>query len=148
MAPALSYAKVRRWEMLPKHAWLQAAEGGVSLYVGHDTNLDGVAVMLGLAWPHAPPYPANTTVPGSILRLTASGGTVSAAYLYTEFENASGAMAEVDAVFPNGESSMPLASLLSRASSRIDKRCPSIWSLTSHALIEGRSRRTSIAEMS
>ncbi|KAL3912453.1 MAG: hypothetical protein SGPRY_008335, partial [Prymnesium sp.] len=25
---AISYAKVRRWEMLPKHAWLQAAESG------------------------------------------------------------------------------------------------------------------------
>ena len=26
--PSLSYQKVRRWEMLPKHAWLQAAESG------------------------------------------------------------------------------------------------------------------------
>ena len=27
-APLLSYQKVRRWDMLPKHAWLQAAESG------------------------------------------------------------------------------------------------------------------------
>ena len=26
--PLLSYQKVRRWDMLPKHAWLQAAESG------------------------------------------------------------------------------------------------------------------------
>ena len=107
---------------------LQVADGGVSLYVGHDTNLDGISVMLSLSWPHAPPYPANTTVPGSMLRLTTSGvgdaATVQAAFIYPKtFTNDDGDVAEVEALFANGKSTMPLAELASLANSRIDPRC-------------------------
>ena len=34
--------------------------------------------MLDLAWPNAAPYPANTTVPGGMLRLTTEGGGLGA----------------------------------------------------------------------
>ena len=80
-----------------------SSKGGVSLYVGHDTNLDGISTMLSLGWPSAPPYPANTTVPGGTLRLTRTGeganATVDAAFLYTRFEDESGKMAEVGRSF-------------------------------------------------
>lgn len=103
------------------------SKGCASVYVGHDTNLDGIAVMLGLQWPHAPPYPANTTVPGATLRLTTTGvgasANVSAAFLYTQFENASGVMAEVEALFGNGLPTISLAELTSFAEARIDQRC-------------------------
>lgn len=107
---------------------VQAADGGVSLYVGHDTNLDGIAVMLSLAWPSAPPYPANTTVPGGLLRLTTTGmgdaATVSAAFIYPKtFSNDDGDVAEVEALFASGNSTMPLAELTRLADARIDPRC-------------------------
>ena len=107
---------------------LQAVDNGVSLYVGHDTNLDGLAVMLSLSWPKAPPYPANTTVPGGLLRLTTRGAgdaaTVDAAFLYPKtFADDDGAVAEAAALFPNGKSTMPLAELVSLANARIDPRC-------------------------
>ena len=73
---------------------LSTPGSGASLYVGHDTNLDGIAVMLDLSWPHPTPYPANTTVPGGILRLTTEGegsaANVSAAFLYTDLTDESG----------------------------------------------------------
>ena len=106
---------------------LAAPNHGVSLYVGHDTNLDGIAVMLSLAWPNASPYPSNTTVPGGILRFTTNGvgaaATVSAAFLYTDFKDASGNLTEVEAHFPNGKSTVTLSALRSMADERIDKRC-------------------------
>ena len=104
-----------------------SSKGGVSLYVGHDTNLDGISTMLSLGWPSAPPYPANTTVPGGTLRLTRTGeganATVDAAFLYTRFEDESGKMAEVEALFPNGKATISLAELQKLADGRIDKKC-------------------------
>lgn len=101
--------------------------GGASLYVGHDTNLDGLSALLGLGWPAAPPYPANTTVPGGMLRLTATaaGGAtaVCASFLYTRFEDASGGMAEVDALFPTGKPCISLVQLTQLAAAVVDKRC-------------------------
>jgi len=113
---------------------LRTADAGVSLYVGHDTNLDGLAVMLSLAWPHAPPYPANTTVPGSMIRLTTRGegaaATVDAAFLYpSSFANDEGAMAEVEAIFPNGQATIALEELLKLAGARIDTRCVNLTAL-------------------
>jgi len=107
---------------------LQAEGSGASLYVGHDTNLDGIAVMLSLSWPDPKPYPPDTTVPGGLLRLTASGAgdaaTVSAAFLYPEtFANDEGQVAEVPAYFADGRSAMPLAQLTRMAKARIDPRC-------------------------
>ena len=106
---------------------LQAPDHGVSLYVGHDTNLDGISVMLDLAWPSAPPYPANTTVPGGLLRLTTEGAgegaTVSAAFLYTDLRHDDGRIVEVAATFANGRSNMSLAELAAFAQARIDQRC-------------------------
>ena len=79
---------------------------------------------LRLAWPHAPPYPANTTVPGGMLRLTAEAdGNVSAAFLYTTFDEDTGDMRTVDAPFAHGTPSMPLTQLVNEARTRIDGRC-------------------------
>ena len=103
---------------------LEANQMGVSLYVGHDTNLDGVSALLDLAWPTAPPYPANTTVPGGTLRLTRmAGSVVCASFLYTTFGDAEGSMSAVDAIFPGGKSCIPLAQLSDLVKHAVDKRC-------------------------
>ena len=98
---------------------------GASLYVGHDTNLDGIAQLLDLAW-DATPYPTNTTVPGGILRLTASGtgkdATVSGAFLYSNLADGDGKMREVEASF-GGKGSISLAELSNLAKQKIDARC-------------------------
>ena len=106
---------------------LATPEAGVSLYVGHDTNLDGIAVMLDLAWPDVAPYPANTTVPGGMLRLSAEGtganASVSAAFLYTDLSLDVGKLLEAEALFANGQSRTTLGELQRLARARIDKRC-------------------------
>jgi len=102
---------------------LAAPDNGVSLYVGHDTNLDGISVMLDLAWPKAAPYPANTTVPGGMLRLSTEGGVVSAAFMYTDLSKDEGDLLEVEALFPNGKSTIALSDLQAMAKARIDERC-------------------------
>ena len=51
-----------------------------TFYVGHDTNLDGLGVLLNLSW--APePYPRDATPPGAILRLSAAGDEIRADYM-------------------------------------------------------------------
>jgi len=83
--------------------------------------------MLDLAWPHAPPYPANTTVLGGMLRLTTEGtgsdANVSAAFLYTDLIDDDGDMVEVEAYFANGASRISLSELTRLAKARIDERC-------------------------
>jgi hypothetical protein len=77
-----------------------------ALYVGHDTQLDGLAVLLNLTWA-APPYPTDVTAPGSMLRLTVSGegeeAMVQADYLYTTFETTGGQMHVATTRFKGGE---------------------------------------------
>lgn len=93
-----------------------------ALYVGHDTQLDGLAVLLNLTWA-APPYPTDVTAPGSMLRLTVSGegeeATVQADYLYTTFETTGGQMHVATTGFKGGEleGSASSASSTSSASS-------------------------------
>lgn len=107
---------------------LSDASNGASLYVGHDTNLDGLGAMLDLAWPSVPPYPANTTVPGGLLRLSATGtgddAEVSAAFLYTDLRDDSGQIAESAVTFgPEGKTSVTLGELNALATARSDARC-------------------------
>lgn len=101
---------------------LASAEGGASVYVGHDTNLDEIAVLLDLAWESAAPYPANTTAPGSLLRLTRTGDEVTADFLYTTFETADGALTTAPVALA-GAPSMTLAALQAKATQRIDPKC-------------------------
>eukprot|EP00912_Choanoflagellata_sp_UC4_P001082 UC4_evm1s669 len=65
-----------------------------SLYMGHDGNLDGLAILMNLSWnPH--PFPANATPPGSALRfdlLQIIGSKqlyIRASFLFSTFERAS-----------------------------------------------------------
>ena len=97
----------------------------VRLYVGHDTQLDGLAALLDLSW-HAPPYPADSSPPGSMIRLTADGdGKVSAAFLSSTFDGEhAGAVSEVAATI-DGKASMPLWELQKRVNETIDWGCVS-----------------------
>lgn len=98
------------------------ADYGVSMYVGHDTNLDGLNVLLGLQW-DASPYPENATPPGGMLRLTLSEGKVRAAFLYTTFESTDGNMTEVPARFGGVSDTMDLDEFVDSARQTVDWRC-------------------------
>jgi hypothetical protein len=96
----------------------------VRVYVGHDTQLDGIAALLNLSW-LAPPYPAGSTPPGSIIRITKDdSGIVRAAFLSTAFEDSAtaGDVHTVPATFA-GAVSMPLDDFRSRINATIDHHC-------------------------
>jgi hypothetical protein len=78
---------------------VSAAEGGTTLYVGHDTDLMVLKGMLGLLWTPAP-FPSNATIPGSMLRFVREGDRVRATLFYVKtFSDTSGEMLSVDAAF-------------------------------------------------
>lgn len=79
--------------------------------------------MLDLAWPNAAPYPANTTVPGGMLRLTTEGGNVTAAFLYTDLSKDDGTVVEAEALFANGQASITLEEIRALGAARIDQKC-------------------------
>ena len=99
-----------------------------SIYVGHDTNLDGIAVLLNLTW-SAPPYPRDATPPGSLLKLTRDGdgddATITAEFLYATFEDESGDLKAATTRFLQGSSgaTMPLAEFERRVKATLDWRC-------------------------
>ena len=110
------------------------ARNAASLYVGHDTNLDGLAVLLNLSWAplQGAPYPRDATPPGSMLRLTRSGdgadAVVSADFLYTSFEvplgpDQLGQMWGTPAKFSGGREQMPLSKFAAAARGVLDWRC-------------------------
>lgn len=105
---------------------MQAAATSASLYVGHDTQLDGLAALLNLTWA-APPYPRDTTPPGAILRLTRTGdgdaAYVEASLLYTSLEDEKGEMLLAATAFANGDASMPLATFEAAVRHSIDWSC-------------------------
>ena len=85
--------------------------------------LGGQAALLDLRW-HAPPYPADSSPPGSVIRLTSHGdGTVSAAFLSSVFDGEhAGAVREVSATI-DSKASMPLWELQKRVNETIDWAC-------------------------
>ena len=106
-----------------------AAGGGgqkAALYVGHDAQLDGLGSLLNLSWA-APPFPRNATPPGSMLRITRTGGTGSAEvtidFLYTTFESTAGDMHAENASFAAGRRSMPLDEFNARVGGSIMWDC-------------------------
>ena len=113
------------------HVRKDLVEGsGATLYVGHDTTLDQMGVLLNLTFADMPPYPANTPAPGSILKLEASDDangdrTVKATYFYVAtFEDDDGALKTAGATtFAGGAASMPLDEFAARANATIDAAC-------------------------
>ena len=113
------------------HARRDLVEGsGATLYVGHDTTLDQMGVLLNLTFADMPPFPTNTPAPGSILKLEASddadgGRSVTATYFYVEdFEHDDGALARAGSTtFAGGATSMPLEEFAARANATIDYAC-------------------------
>ena len=113
------------------HARRDLVEGsGATLYVGHDTTLDQMGVLLNLTFADMPPYPTNTPAPGSILKLEAAddadgGRSVTATYFYVEdFEHDDGALARAGSTtFAGGATSMPLEEFAARANATIDYAC-------------------------
>lgn len=109
---------------LAAHMLTDLAGTGASMYVGHDTNLDEVAVLLDLAWESVAPYPPNSTTPGSLLRLRrAADNTVTADFLYTAFDTDAGALTVAPVTFAGSAASVKLADLQEQAATRILPGC-------------------------
>ena len=75
-------------------------------HVGHDADLDALAELFGLSW-HALPFPANSTTPGSALRLdlTNDGKSVRASIVYQQFDSSNPPMRTVSATWTKFDSS-------------------------------------------
>eukprot|EP00747_Dinoflagellata_sp_TGD_P209731 gnl/TRDRNA2_/TRDRNA2_83107_c0_seq1.p1 gnl/TRDRNA2_/TRDRNA2_83107_c0~~gnl/TRDRNA2_/TRDRNA2_83107_c0_seq1.p1 ORF type:complete len:419 (-),score=68.68 gnl/TRDRNA2_/TRDRNA2_83107_c0_seq1:58-1314(-) len=75
------------------------AEKGTTVFVGHDTQLNALSGALNLAW-NAHPFPANATLPGSVLRFEREGDTIRASYFFvTNFSDSTGSMTTVPVSF-------------------------------------------------
>lgn len=88
---------------------------GTTIYVGHDSDMMKLKGAVGLVW-DPEPFPSNSTLPGSMLRLDRDGDQVTASYVYVgNFSSNSGEMLSVPARFqPSNTSTLSLAELLSR----------------------------------
>ena len=99
---------------------LEATSNGSTIFVGHDTNLDAVKVLLGMTW-NAGPYGVDATPPGSFVRFNMLGimqgpspvyGNVTIDFCYTLFDTTNGNLTCVPATFgPAGPSVIPYAKL-------------------------------------
>jgi len=102
---------------------------GTQIFVGHDTNIDGVGGLLDLTWP-SPPYPLNATSPGSALRLdlhkVGDGHEIRASFLSTTFIDTRGHLTITPALFTQTRMSrIDLNSFMLLVSNSIDKKCTS-----------------------
>ena len=94
-------------------------------FVGHDSDLDALAELFGLSW-HALPFPANSTTPGSALRLDLvdEGKSVQASIVYQQFNSASPPMRTVPATWTNfGKSTVSVTALEKWMAGRIVNEC-------------------------
>eukprot|EP01125_Pyxidicula_operculata_P012322 TRINITY_DN4044_c0_g1_i1.p1 TRINITY_DN4044_c0_g1~~TRINITY_DN4044_c0_g1_i1.p1 ORF type:complete len:374 (-),score=93.82 TRINITY_DN4044_c0_g1_i1:24-1145(-) len=96
-------------------------------YVGHDTNIEGIGGMLGLKW-NSPPYPVNTTAPGSALRFDVyhgvSGLEVHSSFVSTPFSTTRGHLTVTPATYTNsGSNKLPVGTFINLANNVIDARC-------------------------
>jgi hypothetical protein len=94
-------------------------------FVGHDADLDALAALFGLSW-HALPFPANSTTPGSALRLDLvdEGKSVQASIVYQQFNSDNPPMRTVPATWNNfGKSTVSVADLEKWMAGRIVQDC-------------------------
>jgi hypothetical protein len=67
-----------------------AANNTTTIFLGHDTDINGVGKLLDVGW-SAPPLPDNTTAPNVALRFhAASDGTISLDFVYTTYDTTEG----------------------------------------------------------
>eukprot|EP00929_Paragymnodinium_shiwhaense_P053620 TRINITY_DN26853_c0_g1_i1.p1 TRINITY_DN26853_c0_g1~~TRINITY_DN26853_c0_g1_i1.p1 ORF type:complete len:405 (+),score=50.59 TRINITY_DN26853_c0_g1_i1:81-1295(+) len=102
---------------------LEHGEQGTTFLVGHDTNQGGLNGALGLSWqPDA--FPANSTMPGSMLRFDLQDNTVTASYAFVEDFSKGGSLKSVPVEFPGTASStMALDAFLKLADGSIVAEC-------------------------
>ena len=100
---------------------------GTRMYVGHDSDLDGIASMLDLTWA-SPPFATNATTPGSALRFDMFHGDANIQMIrvnlyYTTFESNAAVVRSVPANFSTGKNVMTYADFRSLAHARINYDC-------------------------
>eukprot|EP01052_Picozoa_sp_SAG31_P008121 SAG31_NODE_402_length_16197_cov_5.262425_9_plen_790_part_00 len=62
-----------------------------SIFLGHDTDINGLGRLLDIGW-HAPPFAPNTTAPNVALKFEARGGAVTVTFVYTDFATSEGVL--------------------------------------------------------
>ena len=67
------------------------AGSDTTVFLGHDTDVNGVGTILDIGW-SAPPFPDNTTAPSVALRFATDGGTIAIDFVYTRLELGTGAL--------------------------------------------------------
>eukprot|EP00239_Pterosperma_sp_CCMP1384_P009439 CAMPEP_0197865822 /NCGR_PEP_ID=MMETSP1438-20131217/43880_1 /TAXON_ID=1461541 /ORGANISM="Pterosperma sp., Strain CCMP1384" /LENGTH=386 /DNA_ID=CAMNT_0043484335 /DNA_START=154 /DNA_END=1314 /DNA_ORIENTATION=+ len=87
-----------------------------TVFLGHDTDLNGVGTLLDIGWTAAP-YPDNTTAPSAALRFQTSATKVTLDFVYTTFETTSGTM-KTSPIFE-----MNLQDFCTRAVKNVDWSC-------------------------
>jgi len=106
-------------------------ETGSVVYLGHDTQIDGIAEIFDFDWT-IPPYPDNFTPPGSAIALTVTGGPgrapmVTAKLIYTTLGDEAGLLREAEARFTaewgGGRNQVPYDLFRRVAENYIDREC-------------------------
>eukprot|EP00930_Biecheleria_cincta_P026138 TRINITY_DN18476_c0_g1_i1.p1 TRINITY_DN18476_c0_g1~~TRINITY_DN18476_c0_g1_i1.p1 ORF type:complete len:500 (-),score=91.70 TRINITY_DN18476_c0_g1_i1:188-1657(-) len=83
---------------------------GTNLYMGHDANIMMIKGALGLRW-EPEPFPANSTIPGCMLRFDRNGKVITASFWYPKtFSDTKGEMLSVPAIFASTASNKISAS--------------------------------------
>ena len=97
---------------------------GTRMYVGHDSDLDGLATILDLSW-SSPPFPPNATTPGSGLRFDILLGEQSEYFVeinlyYTTFKSDKAPVFVVPAFFSHGSNRMKFSDFKNFAYERMN----------------------------
>lgn len=100
---------------------------GTRMYVGHDSDLDGLATILGLSW-SSPPFPPNATTPGSGLRFDVFLGEKSEYFVkvdlyYTTFESDKAPIFVVPANFSHDTNVMKFSDFKKLAYDKMNFQC-------------------------
>lgn len=107
---------------------------GTWVLVGHDTDLDALAALIGLEWDTAP-FPPNATTPGSALRFRrtedgAGQASVETSLIYNEFDSTAPKVMSVAANFTGispgasgARNALTMDAFVARVEARLDPKC-------------------------
>ena len=110
------------------------------IFVGHDSELNGLNAILGLTWKPTK-FPVNATLPGSMLRFDTDGTTVTISYLHpTNFSHTGdmmGSMTSVPAVISGLQTNMiSLEELQKRFATAANSSCGNVFTFNEAAAFQ------------
>jgi hypothetical protein len=119
-----------------------------TIFVGHDTDLNGLGVLLEVGW-RVPPFPDNTTAPNVALRFhydeTRAGGRIAVDVVYTTYGTTDGVLLSAPVL------ECSAANFCERAAKGIDPTCAPLptsglcehrhWWRRSRAMVDGMRKK-------